>query len=179
MILKALDAVDGAIAWVEKLVVVLLVTVLVGLPLTQVILRIVGEGGLAWGHELVRLLVMWLAFLGATLATRERRHITIDLLDRAITPRVKAVFNLITQAVAAMVLLYLARTAWTFVGLQHEMGDKSPVLGIPEWLAVSIFPVALGVMSWRFVLGFIQDAVALRTGDFDYLAGPSSEGRLY
>ncbi len=177
--MRALGAVDGALAWVEKTVLVLLVALLVGLPLTQVVLRILGQGGLAWGHELVRIGVMWLAFLGATLATRERRHITIDLLDRSITPQVKAVFNIITQAVAALVLLYLARTAWTFVGLQHEMGDKSPVLGIPAWVGVSIFPFAMGVMAFRFLLGIVEDAAAIRSGDFDYLAGPDTEGRLY
>jgi len=177
--LGVLQRVDGGIAAVEKVIVVIVVTVLVGLPLTQIVLRAVGQGGLPWGHEVVRLLVMWLAFFGASLATRERRHITIDLLDRAITPRVKAGFNVITQAVAALVLGYLARTGIDFTKLQHEMGDKSAVLGIPEWIAVSVIPLALGIMTWRLLLGIAQDVQGIRTGDLDYLAGPAREGRLY
>jgi C4-dicarboxylate transporter, DctQ subunit len=177
--LKALHAIDGVIAAIEKVVVVVMVVVLVGLPLCQIILRVAGEGGFPWGHEIVRVLVMWLAFFGASLATRERRHITIDLLDRAISPATKAVFNLITQAVAATVLAYLARTGWTFVGLQREMGDTSAVLGIPEWIAVTVIPTALAIMTWRLLIGIVEDLHGLKTGDFTYLAGPSAEGRLY
>ena len=177
--LKILHAIDGVIAAVEKVALVAVVLVLVGLPLTQIILRIAGQGGLPWGHEIVRVLVMWLAFFGASLATRERRHITIDLLDRSISPATKAGFNIVTQALAALVLAYLARTGWSFVGLQREMGDTSAVLGIPEWLAVSVIPLSLAVMTWRLLIGIGEDIAGLRSGDYDYLAGPSSEGRLY
>ncbi len=177
--LALLHRIDRGVAAVEKVVVVLIVAVLVGLPLTQILMRIGGQGGLPWGHEIVRVLVMWLAFFGASLATRERRHITIDLLDRAITPATKAAFNLVTQGVAMVVLAYLARTGWTFVNLQRDMGDKSAVLGIPEWIAVTVIPLSLAVMSWRLLIGIGEDLAGLRSGDFDYLAGPSSEGRLY
>ena len=177
--LTALHAIDRVIAAIEKVVVVLMVVVLVGLPLVQIILRATGQGGLPWGHEVVRVLVMWLAFFGASLATRERRHITIDLLDRVITPGTKAVFNLVTQGVAMIVLAYLARTGWTFVNLQKEMGDKSAVLGIPEWIACVVIPLSLAIMTWRLAVGIAEDLRGLRSGDFDYLAGPSTEGRLY
>jgi C4-dicarboxylate transporter DctQ subunit len=177
--LRVLHAVDGVVAAVEKAAVVLIVSVLVGLPLAQIVLRAVGQGGLPWGHEIVRVLVMWLAFFGASLATRERRHITIDLLDRSISPATKAAFNIVTQGVAMAVLAYLARTGWSFVRLQREMGDTSAVLGIPEWIAVTVIPISLAVMTWRLAIAIAEDARGLRSGDFDYLAGPSSEGRLY
>ncbi len=74
--LKVLHTVDAVLAALEKAAVVLMVVVLVGLPLTQIVMRLTGQGGLPWGHEIVRVLVMWLAFFGASLATRERRHIT-------------------------------------------------------------------------------------------------------
>lgn len=177
--LKPLHAIDRVVAAIEQAIVVVMVVVLVGLPLAQIILRATGQGGFPWGHEVVRVLVMWLAFFGASLATRERRHITIDLLDRAISPATKAGFNLVTQGIAAAVLAYLARTGWTFVNLQREMGDTSAVLGIPEWIACTVIPLSLAIMTWRLLIGIAEDLRGLRTGDFAYLAGPSTEGRLY
>ena len=76
-------------------------------------------------------------------------------------------------------MLFRSRTGWTFVSLQREMGDKSAVLGIPEWIAVTVIPLSLAIMTWRLFCGIGEDIEGLRSGDFDYLAGPSTEGRLY
>jgi TRAP-type C4-dicarboxylate transport system permease small subunit len=113
------------------------------------------------------------------MATRERRHITIDLLDSSISPRVKAVFNIIVGVVALVALAYLAKLGVWYLGIEREFGDTSPALKLPYWQMKSIMPVALALMSWRFFVLILEDAVALRTGEFKYLHGPDREGRLY
>ena len=53
---------------------------------------------LDWTDSFLRKGTMWLAFLGASLATHYRKHISIDLLLRLSPPRVK--YGLLTAQLA-------------------------------------------------------------------------------
>lgn len=176
---KVLQTVDRGVAAVEKLLLLLMVAAIVLLPLAQIILRMVGHGGFAWGHEVVRTLMLWIAFVGASLATAERRHITIDLVDRSLSPTHKAGFNIIVQTVGLLLTGYLAWVAKAYIGIQREMGDTSAILQIPVWMAQLIIPISLTVIAWRMFVLSAEDLRGMRTGELDYLAGPSTEGRLY
>ncbi len=177
--LATLRRVDGAIALVEKVLVVVAIAGMVLLSSTQIGMRTVGAGGLAWADELIRFAMMWVALLGASLATAERRHITIDLLDRSLSPRTKAAFNLVVEVLAVVVMGLIAWVGWWYIGQERAYPDRSPALGVLYWHVKTIIPIALGVIAWRFGLLAIEDVKGLRTGDFGYLDGPDSEGRLY
>ncbi len=177
--LAALRKLDGAIAAVEKFLVVTAIAAMVLLSATQIGMRTVGAGGLAWADELIRFSMMWVAFLGASLATSERRHITIDLLDRSLSRRSKAAFNLVVEILGVLVIGAIAYVGFWYIGQERAYPDKSPALGVLYWHVKTIIPAALGVIAWRFGLLAIEDARALRDGDFKYLDGPDTEGRLY
>ncbi|HIL83344.1 MAG TPA: TRAP transporter small permease subunit, partial [Pseudomonadales bacterium] len=65
---------DGAL-------VLALVSMLV-MALTQILLRNLFDSGFLWAESFLRILVLWVAILGAMVATRDRNHISIDLLSR-------------------------------------------------------------------------------------------------
>lgn len=177
--LAALRKVDGAIAAVEKVLVVTAIAAMVVLSATQIGMRTAGAGGLSWADELIRFSMMWVALLGASLATSERRHITIDLLDRSLSPRTKAAFNLVVEVLGVFVVGAIAWVGWWYIGQERAYPDRSPSLGVLYWHVKTIIPLAMGVIAWRFGLLAIEDARGLRSGDFGYLAGPDTEGRLY
>lgn len=199
---------DRHIATAEKGLVVLVVLVILGTQTADVVLRELGKGGLNGASELARWLVLALAFQGASLATAERRHITIDLLDRAITPRVKAGFNLVVQILGVVVVLYLAWGAWELLldkkvqrlGIGLDVPGwvsrsllEQPWLGVPVgpdgslpevpkmpmWPFLSVAPVSLLLIGWRLVLLCLEDLRGLARGEFDYLVPQQEEGRLY
>ncbi|MCP4871894.1 MAG: TRAP transporter small permease [Proteobacteria bacterium] len=176
---KKLQAVDRVVAAIEKLVLLVMVAAIVLLPLAQIILRVVGHGGFPWGHEVVRTLMLWIAFVGASLATAERRHITIDLIDRSLAPKAKAGFNIVVQTIGLLLTGYLAWVAKAYIEMQREFGDTSAILQIPVWMAQVIIPISLVVIAWRMFVLSAEDAHGIVTGELDYLAGPDTEGRLY
>ncbi len=177
--LKHLQRLDRGLATVEKGLMLLMVAAIVLLPLAQIVLRMVGHGGFAWGHEVVRTLMLWIAFLGASIATVERRHITIDLVDRNLSPRAKAGFNVVVQLVALTLVGYLGWIGKLYIETQKEFGDASAILDIPVWQAQIIIPAALVLIGWHFVVLIAQDVHGIVTGELEYLAGPDTEGRLY
>ena len=48
----------------------------------QIVLRNFFDIGIIWIDPLLRVLVLWTALVGATVASRENKHIRIDLLSR-------------------------------------------------------------------------------------------------
>ena len=71
---------------IEDSTLVLLLMTMIGVAASQVVLRNFFDAGLYWGDSLVRVTVLWVALVGAMIASRDDSHIRIDLLSRLIKP---------------------------------------------------------------------------------------------
>src|SRR3990167_6348126 len=60
----------------------------------QVVLRNFFDSGINWGDVFARHLVLCIAFLGATLSTREGRHIRIDALAKILPKKAQPIVEL-------------------------------------------------------------------------------------
>jgi TRAP-type C4-dicarboxylate transport system permease small subunit len=107
---------------------------------TQVFFRYVLNESLFWSEELARFLLVWLTFLGATVAYRRRVHPGIDVLYARMTPSIKKVSTLLTHLVSMAlftVMIYYGYQFAYFVRLQI-----SPALQLPKWIVLGIIPVS-------------------------------------
>ncbi|MFQ5804565.1 MAG: TRAP transporter small permease, partial [Candidatus Methylomirabilales bacterium] len=77
--MRQLSRVDDFLAKLEQILIVTILTVTVLLAFLQVLLRNLGGIGLPWVEILLRNLVLWLGMAGASLATKQGRHIRIDV----------------------------------------------------------------------------------------------------
>ncbi|MGH8560727.1 MAG: TRAP transporter small permease, partial [Nevskiales bacterium] len=73
----------------EDLLLALLLGAMVIVAAAQILLRNLFEWNFSWGDPLTRLLVLWVGLLGALAATRQNRHIAIDLVTHLLPPRVR------------------------------------------------------------------------------------------
>ena len=76
------DRLLAGIRFVESGLLVLLLSTMILLAAYQVVARNFFDTGILWGDALVRVLVLWVTFIGATIASRNDEHIRIDLLTR-------------------------------------------------------------------------------------------------
>lgn len=137
-ILHALE--DGLLA--------LLLGAMVLIAAAQILLRNLFEWNFAWGDPLTRLLVLWVGLLGALAATRDNRHISIDLLSHLLHGRVRAAVQSVTGLFAAAVCLLLAWHAARFVGAELETGTRG-LAGLPTGLYMAILPLGFGLIGLR------------------------------
>jgi TRAP-type C4-dicarboxylate transport system permease small subunit len=156
-----LQRLDHWLASLEKSLVVLLLSSLLGLGLLQVILRNVLARGLFWGEEFLQHVVLWLGFLGASLATREQRHLRIDLLSHVLPPAWQRYLSLVTNLAALLVCGLLTQASWTFVHMERAAGTRLP-FGVATWMAQSIVPFGFLTMAWRFALRLLLILQQLR-----------------
>jgi TRAP-type C4-dicarboxylate transport system permease small subunit len=136
---------------VEDALLALLFLGLVLLASGQVLQRWLFADGWVGAESATRLLVLWLAALGALAATREGRHVAIDALPRLLPLRARRPLWAISQGFAA---LFCAAVAWFAVDLV-EMERSAPVevfAGLSSWVGLLVLPVAFGLMALRFAL---------------------------
>jgi TRAP-type C4-dicarboxylate transport system permease small subunit len=117
----------------------------------QILLRNLFDSSLFWGDTALRLLVLWLALMGAIAATRDDRHIRIDLLSRFLGRRTRAWVQLVNDLFSGLICALVAWHSGRLVYFEWQDGTQI-INGLPTWLGESIIPLGFGVMSLRFLL---------------------------
>ena len=140
---------------VEDWILMLLLTAMILLAATQIFLRNFMETGITWADPTLRLLVLWLALLGAMAATRDNNHIHIDLLSRFLPAGIRVLSQRLTDLFAAVVCAMLAWHAGRFVLFEWQDGITL-FASIPAWAGELILPVGFGVMAVRFLLSTVS-----------------------
>jgi C4-dicarboxylate transporter DctQ subunit len=154
----ALDTLERSARHFENGLLVVLLGALVALASSQILLRNVFSTSLAWGDEAVRLLVLWLALVGAIAASRDGRQIRIDVLPRLLPERWLWLPEAVTAAFTTVVCTALAWHSTRFVMDSHAFGDT--LLGEqPAWLVQIILPVGFGIMAYRYLARTIRAIV--------------------
>jgi len=158
-----LDRADQIGRWVENSLLATLLISMIGLASAQIFLRNFSDGGFVWADEALRLMVLWVAMLGAVAAARDDRQIAIDVLSRFMPERPQlftlAMMNLVTAGVSFVLAWY----CFSFVSESYEYEDV--VLGdYPAWVFQSILPVAFFLLGYRYVIWFIKRLVAFFRG---------------
>lgn len=87
--------VDRAVEWA----LIAIVTTMTLNVLWQVFTRFVIQSPSSYTEELARYLLVWLGLLGAAYAVGRKMHLAIDLLPQALTGRMKALLELVIQAI--------------------------------------------------------------------------------
>jgi TRAP-type C4-dicarboxylate transport system permease small subunit len=135
----------------EEVLLVFLVVLMVFLGFLQILFRNLISIGIVWVDPLVRHLVLWIALLGASLATRENRHISIDILSGYLSPSRQRRVQGGLQLFSALICILLVHPAIRFLENDYQAG-KTLALGIPMWVSQAIMPVMMLVLGVRFLL---------------------------
>ncbi len=91
------------------------------------------NAGLSWlsfADFIISKGTLWLAFLGASLAVRGDKHISIDIVPRLVSPRARVVLRGLASVIGGVICFFLARAFWTAVMINgEEVPAEFAVLG--------------------------------------------------
>lgn len=146
-----LDRALRALHMLEDALLVGLLLTMVGLAVTQIVLRNGFDGGFLWADTSLRVLVLWIGLVGAMAASREHRHISIDILGRFLPRAAAKIATIFTALFTAAVCAALAWYSFDFVKVEYEA--PSMAFGnVPTWVCESIMPIAFTVIGLRYLL---------------------------
>jgi TRAP-type C4-dicarboxylate transport system permease small subunit len=148
---------------VEDGILAVLLGAMILVAAAQIGLRNFFDWNLSWGDSLTRLLVLWVGLLGALAATRESRHISIDVLSHLFPPRGRAatqsIGSLFAAAVCGLVAWHAVRFVW-----DERSGGSTGLLGVPEWLLHAVVPLGFALIAVRYLLVAASRAQTIVTG---------------
>lgn len=152
--------------------------VMTALPVLQIIIRKIFDTGIPSAQPIVQHLTLWACFLGAMLATREGKHLSLSTSELLPEGKPRAYAKVFTNTVAAGVTALLAYASVKLV--QADMGGTTMLVGdVPEWWAELVMPFALAVMALRLVYraspSWIGRAISLLGVILAFATGPLFE----
>lgn len=145
-------------SWLIEQLLVALLAAMVVLVFGNVVLRYVFNAGITVSEELSRWAFVWLTFLGAVLALRERAHLGTDLLLSRLGPRGRRACLALAQALMLWMTWLMGAGAWaqTLINLDVE----APVTGLPMAVVYGagvVFAALTAVLllreAWRTLSG--------------------------
>lgn len=158
---KFLSALDrNAERWALLMFYVLLVVTMA----VEVLRREIFAYSSIWGEELVRYAFIYLVWIGAAAAVRERAHIRIDVVIHYLGPRAKAalyIFGDLVMFVVAIIALY-----WSLETLMVSVKFGSVSAGLRVsmvWFLMAV-PVGFALMLWRLTQSLARDLRSFRDG---------------
>ena len=150
------ERIDANIERVEQTLIVTFLSFMIVIAFLQIVLRNFFSTGLDWGDQLLRNLVLWIGFIGATLATKEGKHINIDVVSRWLPTLGKNVVTFIIHLFSFFICCLLTYAALKFIKNEVQM-ENMTFLNIPAWIPELILPMTFGLMTFRFGLRTLKN----------------------
>jgi TRAP-type C4-dicarboxylate transport system permease small subunit len=172
--MRLLESIDRALARLEGWLIVLFVWVMIVFTFAQVCLRALYThahaqwanlwmGHLDWSEPMVRLLVLWVAFLGASLLTGENKHIKIDVFSAILPQRWLPLRELILSVAAVLISAVMVKVCAGYVKLEMTFGGTL-FLGLPNWVGELILPLGFATILFRFTVRAVLRVLELAEG---------------
>jgi C4-dicarboxylate transporter, DctQ subunit len=157
--LSALAGADRALGWLETTFIGAALAFSSVLLFANVVLRYVFLAPIAGVEEVCLYLLVWIVFVGSSVAMRTRGHVAIDLLPRALAPAHR---RLLALFVGALILLFLA--VFFYFSMAHTLsvkasGQVTPITQAPMWITYLAMPVGSALMFLRtaqFLWGILR-----------------------
>ena len=128
----------------EEVVTALLLAIMLGSIGLSVFCRYVLKMPLSWTEEVVLLCMVWVVFLGASMATKHKEHIIIDIVVSLAPRRLAKGMEVVSLS---LIIAVLALLVWQGIRLVEVTQDvETTALGIPTMYIYAAVPVSALLM---------------------------------
>lgn len=149
---------------IEKWALLTFYVILVVTMAVEVIRREIFSYSSVWGEEIVRYSFIYLAWIAAAAAVRERAHIRIDVLFHYVPTRVKALLYIFGDL--AMLFVAVLAFYWSLETVQVSVkyGSVTDGLRLPKFWFLLAVPIGFALVLLRLVQSIIRDVRDLVQG---------------
>jgi len=121
------------------------------LTFVDVVGRYLFNQSVVGAFEITEIMMALLIFAGLPLVVRREEHVTVDLVERLFTPRVRRAYRIAIELASGALMLGLAHLMWRKAGRAADYGDTTTVLLIkyaPFIYAIVAFLLMAGIIHF-------------------------------
>lgn len=152
---RVLRWIDKTLSKVENILLVLLLGAMIFFAFLRTILRNLFDTGLSGVDEFLGHLVLVVAFIGASQATRLKKHIKIDALSKVLTESANSYVTILINAFSIAIIVILVKASWEHVLIESETYHL--VFGVSHWIYQVVMPVGFSLIGYRFLLQLFEE----------------------
>ena len=150
--LMMFDDLDEYIVKFEKLVICICVLSMITTASCQVLLRNTLSIGFLWGEHLIKVLILWVTFLGASMASHQGKHICMDLVTRYVSKNKKRILETVSSLIVIVCCTILCETSVAYIGVKKINQASQLWPGTPDWIYLCVIPYFFAVTAFRSAL---------------------------
>lgn len=138
----------------ERLLVYMALIAMALLVVIDIAFRELANSGLPWASKTAVYLMIWLGFIGSSLASQKGIHLRPEFCDK-LWKRRKGLFERIRHGTTGIFCLCAICPTVKYVADSFELGDSNPILGIPLWIVQVVIPytfLSMGIKHTLFAL---------------------------
>ncbi|MGE8670810.1 MAG: TRAP transporter small permease [Achromobacter mucicolens] len=157
-----MDRFIGAVCRVLAFAIALLLAAMVVLVFGNVVARYGFNSGITLSEELSRWMFIWLTFLGAVIALKERGHLGMDMIVAKLPTAGKKICLVAGQVLMLYIVGLMFKGSWDQAVINADV--SAPVSGLPMaivYVAGLVFSVMAGLIIamdlYRVLAGKLQD----------------------
>lgn len=151
--LRILRTIEHGMDAVLQRVLFLGMAALIGVMTLQIVSRVFFSAT-SWSEELARFLLVWLTFLGATLAYQRGRHIAVTFVVERLPGVIQRLCHAATALVGIGFLLVIVVVGYDYMQMQSFQTSAS--LGVPMNYVYSVMPISAAIMIWYALVDLIE-----------------------
>ena len=118
------------------------------IPITEALIRPVYPTGIPGSFMWVQHLTLWVAFLGAAVASRRGELLSLSAGPSMVSEIWRPRLLSLSGAVGVVVSIVLAYASVVLTRAELD-GGRELALGVPVWAAVAVMPVGFLLIAWR------------------------------
>lgn len=132
----------------------LLVLIFVGMmsiAVAQILMRNFFNTGFDWSDVFLRTAVLWVALIGAMIASRTGNHVQIDIVRRYMPPWLQRWASGFAALGTACIAGIFAWHGYRFTAMEYE-GGLFAFGEVPNWVVVAIIPLGFSLITLRYLI---------------------------
>jgi len=126
----------------------------------NVVLRYGFNYSLAWSEELVREVIIYTTFIGASATIKRRMMIRIDASVQLL-PRLKIPLTYFSNLMVLLFAVFMIYYGWMMSALQVQTFQKTIIMEIPLVYLYAILPLTGVLMTIRTIIILYEDTLKL------------------
>jgi len=133
--------------------------------IVQVFCRYVLGFSIFWSEELARYLLVWITFLGGSVAFKRAELASINLIVDRLPARLSSVVSIISQVIVLIFLLVATQYGFKQAFAPSVLTQVSPAMRLPMKYAYLAVPVGFGIMILHCLDKLLNDVRLVIKGE--------------
>ncbi|CAG9622733.1 TRAP transporter small permease [Sutcliffiella rhizosphaerae] len=154
----------GILVKLEEWILITLMAVICVLTFGNVISRHLFHTSFSFTEELTTNLFAFIIFIGAALLARENGHLGFSLLTDYLSDKYKIVVLILVGCLTTFFFLVILWYGMGMVMQQFTYNQRTPAMGLPEWIMGFSVPLGAFLCIFRFWEGYLIEWKRIKAG---------------